>query len=350
MINLDKFISHGSAVLVCTDVNRRYLSGFNSSSGYLLLTDCGNFLFVDSRYFEAAEKQAREDIKPVLLERFSRQLNEYTDRFGIKTLYTETGITVAMLESLKGISNAEVTADAKLTEAIEFARSVKTEKEIENIVAAQRIAEETFSEALNFIKAGVTEREVALFLDFGMQEKGSEGVSFETIAVSGKNSSLPHGVPSDKKIEDGDFVTLDFGAVFGGYHSDMTRTVAVGHVTEKQEEIYSIVLSAQKAALEKIKYGIPAMRVDAAARDIIAEKGFAGNFGHGTGHGVGLEIHEYPSVGPNSKKPLVENQIITVEPGIYIPDLFGVRIEDMAVVKRSGSINLTNAEKSLIIL
>ena len=183
-----------------------------------------------------------------------------------------------------------------------------------------------------------------------MLKNGAEAVSFETIAVSGKNSSMPHGVPTDKKIENGDFITMDFGAVYNGYHSDMTRTVIVGKPTEKQKEVYETVLKAQKSALEVLKNGVTGFDADKVARDIIENAGYKENFGHGTGHGVGIEIHESPNLSPYSKATLETGNVVTVEPGIYIPDEFGVRIEDMALITEDGYINLTSCEKELIIL
>ena len=175
-------------------------------------------------------------------------------------------------------------------------------------------------------------------------------ISFETIAVSGENSSLPHGVPGDRALQNGDFLTLDFGAVCGGYHSDMTRTLAIGYATDQMKKIYDLVLSAQCAAIDKIKSGVGCSNVDAAARDIITKAGFAGNFNHSTGHGVGLCIHEYPRLSNRCDDKLVSGQVVTVEPGVYLQGVFGVRIEDMVVVRENETENLTNAPKTLIIL
>ena len=183
-----------------------------------------------------------------------------------------------------------------------------------------------------------------------MRERGSEGVAFDFIVVSGKNSSLPHGVPTDKKIEKGDFVTMDFGGVVNGYRSDMTRTVAVGNVTEKQRKIYETVMAAQQASLDMIKPGVACFQVDKAARDIISNAGYGDFFGHGLGHSVGLEIHESPACNTRDKTPLKKGMIMTVEPGIYLPGEFGVRIEDMVVVTDSGYENLTKSPKELVVL
>ena len=199
-------------------------------------------------------------------------------------------------------------------------------------------------------KAKKTEKEIALELDYFMLRNGADALSFETIAVSGKNSSMPHGVPTDKKIEKGDFITMDYGAVCDFYHSDMTRTVAVGEVTSKQAEVYETVLKAQEEAFRVMKAGMVCKDVDKAARDVIVNAGYGEYFGHGLGHGVGVEIHELPSLNPTSDAVLREGHIVTNEPGIYLPGEFGVRIEDMALITADGYENLTVCEKKLIVL
>ena len=218
------------------------------------------------------------------------------------------------------------------------------------IKKAQEIAELAFDEILKFIEVGKTEREVALRLDSLMFEQGAEALSFETIVLSGKNTSMPHGVPTNKKIEYGDFVLMDFGAVYDGYHSDMTRTVCIGNPTDKQKRIYDIVLNAQKESLKIARAGISGSQLDSAARSIIIGEGYGKCFGHSLGHGVGLEIHEYPNASPNFDYGLLENSVVTIEPGIYIEGEFGVRIEDFVLLKEGGCENLTKAPKELIIL
>ena len=203
---------------------------------------------------------------------------------------------------------------------------------------------------LNFIKVGVTEKEIALELDFYMLRHGGEGLSFETIAVSGANSSMPHGVPSNKKIENGDFITMDFGTIINGYHSDMTRTVAVGFATDEMKNVYDTVLKAQQNCLDSIKAGISCKDGDEFARSVIRNANYGQFFTHSTGHGVGVEIHEFPNLSPASDSILQVGNIVTVEPGIYIPEKFGVRIEDMGLITENGCRNLTNASKELIIL
>ena len=218
------------------------------------------------------------------------------------------------------------------------------------MISAQRIAEKGLEHILDIVRPGMTEREVRLELDNYMLRNGAEELSFDTIALSGSNTSLPHGVPSDKKIQAGEFVLLDFGAVVNGYHSDMTRTFCIGEPSEKRRRVCDIVLKAQLAALDAVKAGMTGKTLDAVARDIITAEGFGKNFGHSLGHGVGMEIHEMPYASPNTDDILPENSVVTVEPGIYLEGEFGVRIEDFVVVKKDGCENMTKAEKKLIIV
>ena len=343
--------SINDAVIITSPENRRYFTGFNSSDGFLVITQDEAVFFTDSRYIEAAQNQISA-CKSVLLKRVNETIAPYLKEKGINNIILETErLTVAELNNLKkSFGFCTVEAREELDELINKLRAVKTDEEIENIKKAQKIAEDAFNNILKFIKVGVTEKEIALELDFYMLSHGAEAVSFETIAVSGKNSSMPHGVPTDKKIEKGDFITMDFGAMYNGYHSDMTRTVIVGEPSEKQREVYETVLKAQKASLAVLKNGISGFDADKAARDIIDNKGYKDNFGHGTGHGVGIEIHESPNLSPYSKATLETGNVVTVEPGIYIPNEFGVRIEDMALITEDGCVNLTSCEKELIIL
>ncbi|MFQ8599944.1 MAG: M24 family metallopeptidase [Oscillospiraceae bacterium] len=223
-------------------------------------------------------------------------------------------------------------------------------REIQKIEQAQALTESTFSHILSVIRAGVTEREIALEMEFFMRRQGADGVSFDFIVVSGNNSSLPHGVPTGKAVEKGDFITMDFGALVDGYHSDMTRTIAVGCVDEEQRRVYDTVLRAQRAALSAIRAGMRCSDADRAAREVIDGAGYAGCFGHGLGHGVGVEIHEAPNLSPRSAEILEPGMVVTVEPGIYIENRYGVRIEDMVVVQKGGCRNLTASPKELIIL
>lgn len=347
--NLQNTLKKTQAYLILSPENRRYLTGFPSSAGCLLITDTDAVFLADSRYIEAARNTVT-DCECVLLSDFSAQLGGYIEKFNIEKLCLEgENLSVSKAESIKKICRCECDF-TKADKEIQALRRTKSVYEKQKILTAQSIAEKAFDHILGFIKEGVTEREIALNLDFFMLRNGAQAISFETIAVSGKNSSMPHGVPCDKKIEKGDFITMDFGAVVDGYHSDMTRTVAVGSVSSKQAEVYETVLSAQKNCLEILKSGVSCKDADAAAREVIKNAGYGEFFGHGTGHGVGIEIHEAPTLNPRSGETLKIGDIVTVEPGIYLPDEFGVRIEDMAFITENGIENLTKSPKNLIIL
>jgi len=354
MNNLQKLLKEkgsGYAALIASPENRKYFTGFDSSDGYLLVSWDRAVFITDGRYIEAAQKQISV-CEVQLLGKTYPQISGILDEMGCKHLLVEsTRMTVSTYNSLKGVlKNTTISTDTTLDTIINTLRSVKTESEVEQIVKAQRIAEDAFNHILDFIKVGVTEKEIALELDFYMLSHGGEALSFETIVVSGANSSMPHGVPSDKKIENGDFITMDFGTVVGGYHSDMTRTVAMGFATDEMKEVYNTVLNAQNNCLAKLCAGVSCKDGDELTRSIIKNAGYGQYFTHSTGHGVGIEIHEFPNLSPLSDTVLQSGNIVTVEPGIYIPGKFGVRIEDMAYITPDGCRNLTKAPKDLIIL
>lgn len=332
---------------------RQYFTGFSSDSGYLIVSKNGNVFLADSRYIEAAQAQV-DCCDVVLLTDAKEQIPKYLKKFNCSSIAIEANhVTVSGLRDYSKMFKPEdfkAVFDSRFDKYIRYLRCAKKEEEIRNVKAAQAIAQAAYDNAVRYIKPGMTEKEVALALDFHMLRNGAEKVSFDTIVVSGKNSSLPHGTPSDKRIEFGDFVTMDFGAVVNGYHSDMTRTVAVGEASDEMVEVYSIVLDAQAAAIEKAAQGVAAKDVDAAARKVINEAGYGQFFGHSTGHGVGVEIHEDPHISPRSEYVLREGNIVTVEPGIYIPDKFGVRIEDMILITADGCENLTSTPKELTVL
>ena len=344
-----RYITENTAVLILTDVNRRYLTGFDSSLGYLLMTNKGNTLFVDGRYFEAACNQV-SSAKVELITKIYDQINEKLSSGNIKKVVVETDISVASLTALKRNLSVKVSPSEALASRLQAIRSIKRRDEVNCIVSAQRIAERAYDDVLCFIKEGVTEKQVASLLEYKMKQYGADGIAFDTITVSGKNSSLPHGVPSDKTIAKGDFVTMDFGATVNGYRSDMTRTVAVGYATDKMSEVYETVLKAGQAVEDGVLAGMLCSDADRRARDIIKKAGFGEFFSHGTGHGVGLEIHEIPILSGSCDAKFRAGQVITAEPGIYIPGEFGVRIEDMLHVRKNGCKNLTKAPKHLIIL
>lgn len=339
------------AIIIFSPVNRRYFTGFPSSDGYLVVTKDDAVLFVDSRYVEAAQKSV-SGCRALLFKKANEDIKKYLKERSIVKAYTERNhISVSTAEFLKtAFLPCRVTPSKRLERVIDESRIVKTQEEVDNIKAAQKIAEDAFDYILTFIKPGVTEKQIALELDFYMLSHGAEAISFETIAVTGAKSSMPHGVPDDTVVKTGDFITMDFGAVVNGYHSDMTRTVAVGEVTEEQKKVYEIVLTAQRSALEALRAGLDCCDADKAARQIIDDAGYGEFFGHSTGHGVGIEIHEGPTLAPRSQGKLEAGNVVTIEPGIYIPGKFGVRIEDMAHITHHGYENLTATPKELIIL
>ena len=340
-----------TGILITSEQNRRYFTEFPSSDGVLAVSAHDAAFFTDSRYIEAAQNAVRgvrvEEQKDTWA-----QLKAFFEKDGVKKIAPENEmITVAQSGRMKkNLPDFEILGDTALDEAITALRMVKTDIEVENIVKAQRIAEDALRHVLGFIEPGKTEKEIALELDFYMLSHGAEALSFETIAVSGPNTSKPHGVPGDRKVQRGDFITLDFGAVYRGLHSDMTRTFCVGEPTEEMCRVYDIVLQAQLAGINAVREGISASELDGVARKVISDAGYGQYFGHSLGHGVGMDIHEPPFASPVSKEVLSADMVVTVEPGIYIPDRFGVRIEDFVVVREDGCFNMTNAPKELIIL
>lgn len=351
---LNKLISNlpkgMDGVLILSEVNRLFFTSFNASDGVLLATRNGSIFLTDSRYIEEAHRQVKCCESAELI-KYDEQIQEYCKKFGCHVLGVEADrLAVSELKAyrkaLKGVKLTTVGAD-KLIDSI---RAVKNQEQVDKIIKAQSIAEDAFRHILGFIHEGVTEKEIALELDFYMLGHGADALSFETIAITGANTSKPHGVPSEQKVLRGDFITMDYGAVVDGYHSDMTRTIAVGDINDEQVKVYNTVLEAQLKALSVLIPGLKCADGDAAARDIITASGYGEFFRHSTGHGVGVEIHEKPNLSPKSKTTLEAGNVVTVEPGIYIPGKFGVRIEDMAYITNDGCVNLTKIGKNLIVL
>ena len=345
-----KILDKNQAALIASDANRKYLTGFSSSAGIIYISENAAAFLIDFRYYEKAKREVR-NFDVILLSKAFEQLNDLIKKENVKSLLIETdSIYLSDYKSYSENLVSEVLPDDKLSKKLSELRSIKSREELECIKTAQGFAEKTFDYILNRIKPGVTEREIMLDMEFYMRRLGSEGVAFDFIVVSGKNSSLPHGVPTDKKIETGDFITMDFGAKFKGYCSDMTRTVAVGFVSEEQRNVYNTVLKAQKAAFDLIRPGVVCKYVDKASRDLIYQSGYEGCFGHGLGHSLGIEVHENPSFNTRCDTILKPGMVMTVEPGIYLENKFGVRIEDMVCVTEDGYINLTSSPKELIII
>lgn len=340
------------AMLLTNEANRFYASGFHSTGtdGVAFVTKDRTYYWTDSRYIEAAEQQVEDaEIELATVARgYSTLINEAAERHGVKTIgYEDEYLTVAEFERYRAKLHAELKPAAALMTAL---RTVKDDEEIAALVGAQRIAERALSEIYNDIRPGVTEKEVAAKLTYLMLRYGAENMSFDPIVASGANGSKPHAVPGDKPIAAGEFVTMDFGCIYHGYCSDMTRTVAVGHVTEEMDRVYHIVLDAQSAGIVAAKAGVPGCDIHNAAAKVISDAGYGEFFGHGFGHGVGVEIHESPRASTTWTEPLPAGAVISAEPGIYIPGRFGVRIEDVVIIRDGGCENIHRAPKELMIL
>ena len=317
------------AALITSDVNRRYFTGLGSTAGTLLAFRDAAYFIIDFRYIEVA-KATVTGAEVILQDKLYDQLGELLKKHGARTVALETDyITVGSLEQYRS-------------------RLPQVEFLIAAIRKAQSITDAAFLEILDFIKPGKTEKEVAAYLEYCMRRLGADGLAFETIAAGGPNSAKPHAVPGDRPLRQGDFFTMDYGAYWGGYCSDMTRTVAVGEPTEEMRRVYDTVLAAQLLGIEKAVVGASCRAVDAAARELIYNAGYEGSLGHS----VGIEIHEMPGFSPSiaPETTAKEGMVITVEPGIYLEGRFGVRIEDMVWLAPDGTKDLTNSPKELIIL
>lgn len=340
--------SDWDGILVSNPYNLRAITGFTGGTGYAFLAQGKKVLMTDSRYLEQAEKEAKEfEVILVSQDRTYTNVLQELVSSDIKTLgFEDEDMTYASVKKLqKALPNLEW---IPLGNTLVLERMVKQDWELEAMRRAEHIGDLAFSHILPLIKPGITELEVAAELEYFMKKQGAEKTSFDTIVASGLHSSMPHAVPDNKKIEPGDFITMDFGCVYQGYCSDMTRTVVLGKADSQQKKVYETVLRAQEAALSKIQAGMCCKDVDQIARSIITEAGYGAYFGHALGHGVGLEIHEEPRLSKACDTILQVNMIQTVEPGIYIPGFGGVRIEDMVIIKENGCENLAESPKELL--
>lgn len=348
----DKMIEAGAdAALISSEMNIRYLSGFHFTDGYILVTKSRAYLFCDFRYIEAARAQVNASEFEIVMpdSTMGVALAQTLDNASAKTLMIEEGeVSCELYDRFRGIFAGQV-LEYGATKILKELRMCKDNDELESMKKAQEITDAAFTHILSMLTPEMTERDVALELEFFMRSKGSEGVAFETIAVSGSASSLPHGVPRECKLERG-FLTMDYGAKYNGYCSDMTRTVVLGRADAEMKKLYNTVLLAQTTALDALCEGINCRYADKIARDII-DKDYSGCFGHSLGHGVGLFVHETPTLSFRSPADsvLCRGNVITVEPGIYIPGKYGCRIEDMAACMPDGSIyDFTKSKKELI--
>lgn len=339
------------ALLITGEKNQRYALGFPFTDGAVIVSQNGAWLITDSRYIEAAQRAAGAFAQIVLFDGkmgLTAHLKDIIAREHIKTLAVEEA-TLSHAEYVRLENNLGcVLENGQII--LKTLRSAKNEDELAAMRQAQGIAEKALAETLPLIRVGVSEREIAAELVYRMLRHGAEGNSFDPIVITGKKTSMPHGVPGDELIADGDFVTMDFGCIKHGYCSDMTRTVAVGHATDEMKSIYSTVLRAQEAGIKTARAGITGAEIDNAAREVIRQAGYGEYFGHGFGHSLGLDIHEWPNANPSGRDIMPVDAVVSAEPGIYIPERFGVRIEDVLILRENGTENITKAPKNELII
>lgn len=346
--NLRKLMKNNGlqAVLLISDPNRNYMSGFTGEESYSVITDEKAIFITDSRFTEQARQQVKDYEIVEYKGAFPEFLANLTKELKVKNLgFEQDVVSYSTYITYKEKLQCEL---VPMNGIVEELRIIKDKKEVECIKKAAAIADKAFEHMLHFIKPGMTEREIGLELEFFMKKAGAKDLSFTSIIASGIRSSLPHGSATDKVVNEGEFLTLDFGCIVEGYCSDMTRTIVIGKPSEKMLEIYNTVLEAEERALKAIKPGISGAELDKIARDYITEKGYGSYFGHGLGHGVGRQIHEMPHVNYRGTNALKVGMVITDEPGIYIPDFGGVRIEDLILITEEGYEVLSNSPKELI--
>ncbi|MFP7171004.1 Xaa-Pro peptidase family protein [Terribacillus sp. 7520-G] len=336
------------ALIVTSGQNRRYISGFTGSAGLLVITKAKQLFITDFRYIEQAAEQAPdfeiiEHKQSIVLETAAQLLKEGAQQVG----FEHEDVTFALYQQFRDAVKADLIPASGLIEEL---RLIKSEAELQIMKTAAEIADAAYTHILTFVKPGMKEIEVSNELEFFMRKQGATQSSFDTIVASGYRSALPHGVASEKEIQKGELVTLDYGALYNGYCSDITRTFAVGEISDKLREIYDIVLEANLRGVAGVKPGITGKEADALTRDYISEKGYGQYFGHSTGHGLGMDVHESPALSFRSDTVLKPGMVVTVEPGIYIPEVGGCRIEDDLVLTADGSERLTFSTKDLITL
>lgn len=335
-------------VLFFDMVNIRYLTGFTGEEGFFVMTGKEGFLLVDGRFTTQAKEEVAEDVQVELL----RDSIADAAKFILGHRISPLGLEV------EAISQANFTRLRRLLKGVKIRgvkglveplRAIKDEGELSFIKKAARVAEAALEEVIPMIRPGVSEREIAWELDYRIKRRGAEGVAFPTIVVSGPRAALPHGRPSERRLKRGEVVIVDFGAVWNGYHSDETCTFLLGK-NEEAIRAYRVVQEAKNRAYEEVRAGVKGDYVDRVARKVITQAGYGAFFSHGTGHGVGLRVHEMPRLGPRSRDVLMEGMVVTVEPGVYLPGKWGIRLEDMVLVKEKGGFLITGRSKELMIL
>ncbi len=354
MKNLEKYLTllegEADGLLLTSRFSRHYGAEFDIAEGVAIVTQKGCRYFTDSRYIESASNGLRgfEVIETNRENPYPALLNRAIADFGVTVLgYEEGYLTVGeFLEYEKSLKARLV----PMHREISGLRAVKEPWELERMAKAQEITDRAFTEILTRLRAGMTEKELQAELIYCLYKNGADGLAFDPIVVSGPNTSLPHGVAGERVIQKGDFVTMDFGALYQGYCADMTRTVAVGFATEEMQKVYDTVLRAQAAGIAATRAGVRGREVDAAARQVIADAGYGQYFGHGYGHCIGMECHESPNCGPGGDTVMEPGMVASAEPGIYLPGKFGVRIEDLVVFTPEGCKNLTKSPKNLHII
>ena len=354
MKNMEKYLTllngEVDGLLLTSRYSRHYSAEFDIAEGVAIVSKKGCRYFTDSRYIESAENgiQGYEVLMVDQQNGYIKRLTDAINDFGITTLgYEEEFLTAG---ELAGYQEKLPVRFAPYSKQIDSFRGVKEEWELERMRKAQEITDKAFTEVLGRIHEGMTELELQAELIYCLYKNGAMGLSFDPIVVSGPNTSMPHGVAGERKIQAGDFVTMDFGVLYQGYCSDMTRTVAVGYATEEMKKVYETVAAAQLAGIAVTKAGAIGADIDGAARKVITDAGYGEYFGHGYGHSLGLQIHESPSPNAGNKNPMPAGAVCSAEPGIYLPGKFGVRIEDVTVLKEGGCEILTKSPKNLIIV
>lgn len=354
MTNLEKYRSildeKVDGLLLTSRYSRHYGAEFDIAEGIAVVSQKGCRYFTDSRYIESAAKNIK-NFQVVMTDRsrnYALLINQAIDEFGIHALgFEEEYITAGELARFQNDLKAEL---VPYNEKIYDFRAVKEEWELDRLRKAQRIADAALLETLPRLKVGMTELEAQAELIYCMYKNGAQGLSFDPIVVSGPNTSLPHGVAGNRVIQEGDFLTMDFGVLYQGYCSDTTRTVAFGYATEEMRKVYNVVLKAQREAIAATKAGVTGKMIDGIARQVITDAGYGDYFGHSYGHGVGMEIHEAPNMNMRNDQILPAGAVCSAEPGIYLPGKFGVRIEDVTILTADGCENLTKLPKELLVL
>ena len=337
------------AMLITSEAGERYALGFHGE-GLLLVTREGCHYTTDGRYIEAATEQIK-GVTPSLISRFNghiSQARDFIEEHNLHNVGFESGTMT--VDEHTGYAQELPCILTPAQQLLGDLRASKDQDELAVMARAQKITDEAFKAILNYIQPGMTECEIAARIVYELLRRGAEEVSFDPIVASGTNGSRPHAVPGSKKVESGEFITMDFGCKVDGYCSDMTRTVALGQPTEEMEEVYNIVLAAQKTGINAARAGVTGAEIDGAARQVIADAGYGEYFSHSFGHSLGIEIHEAPNASPSEVRLMPAGAVVSAEPGIYIPGRFGVRIEDVMVLKEGGCDVLTRSPKDLIVL